>query len=123
MNERRRVTVSGPRSEAPRVALRWPVARDIDEQTELGVLYVRSLVRAQLRTASVTCGVVAAVSGGLLLLFHCLPGLSGVRVFGIPLPWLILGLCVQPVWVGLAAWQVRQAERTERDFAEFVERS
>lgn len=116
-----RVTVSSPRTRARRVVRRWPVARDLDEQTELGVIYVRSLVRAQQRVAVLTCAGVAAVTGGLPAAFALVPALSAARVLGIPLPWLLLALCVQPVWIGAAAWHVRQAERTERDFAELVE--
>src|SRR5512139_1562290 len=121
MNDPRRVTVSGPRAGAPKAVPHWPVARDIDEQTELGVLYVRSLIRAQLRTSVLTCAAVTAVITGLLLWLWRMPGTARVRVLEIPLSWLILGLGVQPVWVGLALWHVRRTERTERAFAEFVE--
>jgi uncharacterized membrane protein (DUF485 family) len=99
------------------------VVRDIDEQTELGAVYVRSLMRAQLRLALVTSLIVLTVVGGLPLLFALVPKLSGLRILGVPVPWLVLALCIPPVWIVTAAWHVRQAERTERDFTEIVERS
>lgn len=44
-------------------------------------------------------------------------------MLGIGLPWVLLGVVVFPVFV-LAGWfYVRQAERSEREFAELVERS
>jgi hypothetical protein len=59
----------------------------------------------------------------LPLLFKFAPSVSRTQVFGIGLPWLLLGVVVFPVFV-LAGWfYVRQAERSEREFAELVERS
>ena len=51
------------------------------------------------------------------------PGLADYRVFGLPLPWLVLGGAVYPLLVLLGVLYVRQAERNERDFVEFIERS
>jgi hypothetical protein len=123
VSDPRRVPVTSPRTQAPRVTRHWPVARDIDEQTELGTVYVRSLMRAQLRLALVTSLIVVPVVVGLPLLFTLAPGLSRLRILGVPLPWLVLALCIHPVWIVTAAWHVRQAERMERDFTDVVERS
>ena len=126
MSDPRRVLVTSPRTRAPQVVQvvrPWPVVQDIDEQTELGAVYVRSLMRAQLRLALITSLIVLMVVGGLPLLFALVPELSGLRIHGVPVPWLVLALCIQPVWIVTAAWHVRQAERTERDFTEVVERS
>ncbi|HEU5159860.1 MAG TPA: hypothetical protein VFU43_22885 [Streptosporangiaceae bacterium] len=123
MAEPRRVVVTGPRSRgvpAPRYS---PVTRDIDEQTELGAVYVRSLMRVQLRHSLATCAIVAIVVGVLPLVFVLAPGLSAIKALGVPLPWLVLGLGVQPLWIGAAARYVRRAERTERDFTDLVARS
>jgi hypothetical protein len=99
------------------------VTRDLDEQTALGAVYVRWLVRAQLRLALFTSLIMVMAFGGLPLAFVVVPGLYRLRLLGVPLPWLVLALCVQPVWILTAAWHVRRAERTERDFTEVVERS
>ncbi|MFG1999950.1 hypothetical protein ACGFNU_12455 [Spirillospora sp. NPDC048911] len=125
MTEQRRVVVSSPRTHRARSAgeRSWSLAHDLDEQTELGAVYVRTLIRAQLRTALATLTVVAVVLAGLPLLLALLPSLSRSRLYGIPVPWLGLALCVQPIWIGAAARHLRQAERIERDFARLVDRS
>ena len=60
---------------------------------------------------------------GLPALFATQPGLADFRVLGLPLPWLVLGGAVYPLLVLLGVLYVRQAERNERDFVEFIERS
>jgi hypothetical protein len=117
----RRVTITSPRTSAARKR-RTPAAQEIDEQTALGEIYMRSLVRAQLRLAGVVLGVLAVALGGLPLLFAYVPAVRDASVGGIPLPWLVLGLLVYPILLGLGWFYVRQSERNERDFAELVDR-
>jgi putative solute:sodium symporter small subunit len=95
---------------------------DIDEQTGIGEVYMRSLVGSQLRLALGVLGGFVVSLCGLPLLFALAPALRQVDVVGIPLPWLLLGVLAYPVFV-VAAWAyVRAAERAERDFADLVER-
>jgi hypothetical protein len=117
----RRVRIVSPRTRATRAAAARPVRREIDEQTVLGDVYMRSLVRLQLRLAIGVCLIMAVLLGGLPLMLVLEPGLSDVEVRGIPLPWLLLGVVVYPVMVGAAWLYVRQAERNERDFADLVQ--
>ncbi|GAA3216254.1 hypothetical protein [Actinocorallia longicatena] len=119
---RQRVVVEHPRARQARVT-RWSVARDIGEQTELGELFVRSLVRAQLRQALRAAGIVLVIVAGGPLLLAGVPGAARLRLLGLPASWLLLALCVQPVWIATAFWQVRRAERIEEEFARVVERS
>jgi hypothetical protein len=119
----RRVTVTSPRARARRPTPRGEAARDIDEQTQLGEVYVASLVRTQLRLALTVCTVFGCLLGGLPLLFALQPELREVRVLGVPLAWVLLGAVVYPVLIFSGWLYVRQAERNERDFAELVERS
>jgi hypothetical protein len=123
MPETRRVVVTSPRTNAPRVPLRWPVTRELDEQTELGTVYVRTLMRAQLWQALRTASTVLAVVVVLPLLLAPPRPFGTARVLGLPLPWVVLGLCVHPIWVWVAVRQVRRAERIEREFTRLVERS
>lgn len=119
----RRAVVTSPRTKATRSTSRSAVTRDIDEQTVLGEVYIRSLMRAQLRLAGTACAVFGALLGGLPLLFAYVPQVREIHVFGLPLPWLILGILVYPVLV-VGGWlYVRHAERNEREFARLVERS
>ena len=43
-----------------------------------------------------------------------------MNLFGIPLPWLLLGVGVYPVLVLLGWRYIRSAERNERDFADLL---
>ncbi|WP_028643573.1 membrane protein [Nocardioides sp. URHA0020] len=111
-----RVRVTGPPRRQPPVRR----ASDIDAGTNLGGVYMRSLLREQLRLAIGVLAVMGLTIGLLPLAFHLAPGLSGVRVLGMPLGWLLLGVLVYPALVGLGWAYVRRAERNERDFAELL---
>ncbi|MBA3524311.1 MAG: DUF485 domain-containing protein [Geodermatophilaceae bacterium] len=95
--------------------------REIDEQTEVGEVLVRGLVRAQLSLALRLSAVVAVLLGGLPLLFALAPGLAAVEVLGFRLPWLLLGILAYPFLYVVAWIYVRQAERNEQDLADFVD--
>jgi hypothetical protein len=56
------------------------------------------------------------------LLFTLEPRLGTMRLWSVPLPWLLIGVGIYPLLLGAAWWHVRAAERAERDFAEIVER-
>jgi hypothetical protein len=117
----RRVVVTSPRTAAARRSRR-PLTREIDEQTEVGAVYMRSLIRTQLRLSLFVCTVLGCVVGGLPLLFLLVPGLRVMGLLGLPLPWIVLAGLIYPAFV-VGAWlYVRQAERNERHFAELVER-
>jgi hypothetical protein len=117
----RRVRVRSPRAGSGRP--RPPsVSSEIDAQTELGEVYVRSLVRSQLLLA-VQVTLALGLSVGLLpVLFAVVPASRTVRVAGLPLPWLLLGVVVYPCLVALGWLYVRRAERNERAFTELVDR-
>ncbi|NED99147.1 hypothetical protein [Phytoactinopolyspora halotolerans] len=119
MNER--VTVTGPRRRRPRVR-RQAVTAEIDAQTRLGEIYMRALLRAQLRLGLTVAGVVFVMVAMVPLVFAIAPGLKSVDLMGIPLPWVLLGGAVYPVLIVAAWFYLRHAERIERDFAEMVNR-
>jgi len=118
----RRVRVTSPRTSAsrPRPAT---AASEIDAQTRLGEIYISSLVRAQLRLASLVIGAIGVFVAGLPLLFWLVPSLTEKFVFGMPLPWVLLGFAVYPFLLATGWLYVRAAERNERDFTDVVERS
>lgn len=122
MTEQRRVRVTSPRMRAVRRPPSRSVERDIDEQTAIGEVYMRSLVRTQLRLALGALVAFGVSVGALPLLFAVAPGLRTLQVAGVPAPWLLLGLLVYP-FVAVTAWAyVRAAERAERDFSHLVGR-
>jgi len=112
-----RVRITGPQSGRPR---RTSVASEIDAQTAVGEIYMRSLMRSQLRLALGVVAVLALTLGALPVLFRIFPGMLTARFVGIPLPWLLLGLVVYPFLVLLAWVYVRRAERNERSFNDLV---
>jgi hypothetical protein len=81
-----------------------------------------SLIQAQLRLALTVLGCAAVVLVGLPLVFALVPASRTFSVLGLPLPWLLLGILAYPVTYLAARYYVRQAERIEAAFTEFVER-
>lgn len=116
--ERVRVVLAGetrsPRADA--------AAREIEDQTPVGEVLVTGLIRTQLSLAVRLSLVVAALFGIQPLLFSLFPHVDHVHVFGLPLPWLLLGVLAYPAVLGIAWAYVRAAERNEKRFAEQVSR-
>lgn len=119
MTERVRITSPRTAGKRPR-----PVsgAEEIDAQTSVGEIYMRSLIRSQLRVAIVVLLGVGIGVGGIPLLFWFLPAAADIGVVGVPLAWFVLGVAVYPTLVAAGWLYVRQAERNERQFSELVER-
>lgn len=112
-----RIRITHPRTNAARSVPVRPPAREIDELTALGELYLASLLRSQRRTAFAVC---AATIGGLMALALAAAAFtswSRVTVLGVPLPWVLVGIAVYPVLGGIGVVAVRLAERNERAFA------
>jgi uncharacterized membrane protein (DUF485 family) len=118
----RRVRVTSPRTDAARQR-RVTGASEIDAQTDLGEIYMTSLLRSQLRLAVLVLLALVVLVAGLPVLFVLAPGLLEAHVLGMPVPWVLLAFAVYPVLLGLGWVYVRAAERNERDFTDVVERS
>lgn len=116
----RRVAVAAPRRNRSGGWSARAAAEDLHAQPRLGQIYVRALVRDQLRLALAVLAGLAVVLGGLPAAFALLPGLRTAEVAGIRLPWLLFGAVAYPVMVGAAWFHVRHAERVEHDFAELL---
>ena len=112
-----RVRVTAPAAGRPR---RTTVSREIDAQSAVGEVYMRSLVRSQLRLALGMVLLLALTVGALPLLFVLVPWLQHGRLFGVPLAWLVLGAGCYPVILILGWVYVRRAERNERAFQDLV---
>lgn len=114
-----RVRVTSPRRSSGRPRT-LSVTAEIDSQTRLGELYVRSLIRTQMRLALTVLLGLAVTVGALPVVFALVPSARTASVIGIPLPWLLLGGVVYPWLVALGWLYVVQAERNEADFADLV---
>lgn len=121
MSEQRpvRVRVTGPPRRRADV-VRSAGTREIDAETALGEVFMRSLLREQLLLALRVLAALGLTVGLLPVLFHLLPELGDIRVGPVPLAWLLLGVLTYP-WLVLLGWlYIRRAESNERDFADLV---
>jgi hypothetical protein len=116
----RRVVVTAPRRDVRRRHDRSAVA-EIDQQTRLGLVFLKALIRTQLLLGLATVALVVVPLAALPLLFGLAPSVAGLRVGPLPLWWLLLGFAVYPAILGAGWWYVRSAERNEAQFADLVE--
>lgn len=98
------------------------VAQEIDESTSVGEVYMRSLIRSQLRLALAVTFLLVATVGMLPVVFIVFDSISQFRLFGVPLPWWLLGVGIYPFLFLLGWFYVRRAERAEQTFTDLVER-
>ncbi|QNE14092.1 hypothetical protein [Pseudarthrobacter sp. NBSH8] len=110
-----RVRVTAPRS-APRPA---GESREAAEESDVGQVFVRSLIRSQLRLALVVAiGFLLILSAFPLL--AAVPGLADTRIAGVPFDWILLGVGIYPV-IGLSAWLfIRAAARNETRYRDLA---
>ena len=122
-----------PRTAPPRTrvvlgeaaARRRPADRahaDLTEQTSVGEALVKGLVRAQLALALRLSLVVVTGLGALPLLFAVAPRVGEIKVLGVNLPWLLLGVLSFPFLFGVGWAYVRWAERNEQEFTAVIRR-
>jgi len=120
--EPQRVRVTSPRT-VSRLRRRTPLsaATEIDAQTEVGLIFLRSLMRAQLRLALSVLAVLGLTVGSLPVLFRFLPALAEQPLLGMPLAWSLLAFGIYPGLLLLGMVYVRRAERNEDAFADVIE--
>jgi len=94
---------------------------EVEEQTGVGEMLVRSLIRAQLTVSLWLALVVGVTVGALPVVFYYAEDIGRTSVLGIRLPWLVLGFLVYPFLLGVGWLYVRLAERTEQNFVHMVE--
>jgi len=102
------VRVTAPRRDG--VATRpTPTATGADP----AALYIRSLIRSQLRLAVVCALAFAGVLVAVPLVFALVPGLDAASVGVVPVSWIVLGAGLFPVLIAIAALYVRTSSRNE----------
>lgn len=115
-----RVRVTAPRT-APASADSYPVSRELDEQTEVGELFIGSLIRSQLRLALVVAGGFLLILLGVPVLLAFVPVIADLTLFTVPAPWILLGAGVYPLVIVCGALYVRSAARNEKRFLDLVD--
>jgi hypothetical protein len=114
------VRVTSPRTSAAR-ARRVSIASEIDAQTQLGEVYITSLMRSQLRLAIGVAATLVVTFGGLPMLFSLVPAVRRASVLGVPVPWILLTVVAFAEIIALGWAYVRRAERNEDDFSDLLE--
>jgi hypothetical protein len=94
---------------------------ELEDQTGVGEMLVRELVRVQLALAIRLMLITMVVLGSIPLAFLLAPSLGTISVLGLWLPWLLLGLVVYPFFVAVAWSYNRRVDRNEQEFTETVE--
>ncbi|HWC79898.1 MAG TPA: hypothetical protein VG756_08035 [Pseudonocardiaceae bacterium] len=94
---------------------------ELEEQTSVGEVLVRNLLRAQFKTAMSLATLIAVPLVGLPLACFLSPAFDNVTVFGVRLPWLLIGVLPFALLFGVGWWHNRLAERHEKDFVNMVE--
>lgn len=94
---------------------------ELEEQTSWGELLIKDLIKAQLRSGLLLAALVLVLLGALPIAFYLSPTFATMRVLGIPLPWLLLGVAPFPLLFVVGLWYNRLAERHERDFVDMIE--
>ncbi|MGH3780665.1 MAG: hypothetical protein ACRDRO_08570 [Pseudonocardiaceae bacterium] len=93
---------------------------ELEDQTGVGEVLVRQLVRVQLILSIRLMLLTVVVLMGIPLLF-LMPSVGTINILGLRLPWLLLGFAVYPFFVAVAWSYNRSADRNEQDFADMVE--
>ncbi|MDQ0769888.1 hypothetical protein QF031_002637 [Pseudarthrobacter defluvii] len=95
-------------------------SREAAQDSDVGQVFVRSLIRSQLRLALVVAGGFLLILAAFPLILVAVPGLADARIAGIPFGWLLLGAGIYPV-IGLSAWlYVRTAARNEARYRDLA---
>jgi len=116
----KREVITGPRRDVRRRPPR-PVTDEIDGETIVGQVYLRSLIRTQLRLGLATVALVVVPLIAMPLLFGLWPPARELQVGPMPLWWLLLGILVYPAILGVGWWYVRAVDRNESQFTDLVE--
>ncbi|GAA0940411.1 hypothetical protein [Pseudonocardia zijingensis] len=114
MKQRRRVAVTSPQTRVALARGRTGVRAAPPHLAPADAERARRIHRRQLRYALTVLALLGALLLGLPLLLAGAPALDTVRVAGIPVSWLAVGVLPFPLMALLAGWQLRKAERAER---------
>lgn len=96
--------------------------RELEEQTQVGAIFLEALMRRQLALSLAVAAVLLGLLGVQPLVAAIWPAYGELRLFSIPLPWLVLGVISYPVLIALGLYYVRAAETIDDEFSELLER-
>jgi hypothetical protein len=96
------------------------VVRELAEHTAVGDSYLGSLMRSQLRTSLFTAISLATFLLATPAVFALFGTTRTAKVFGLTLPWVVLGIVVYPFLILLAHRFIKRAESNEDRFEDLV---
>jgi hypothetical protein len=100
----------------------WTLREELAEATPHGDVYLRRLMRAQLRLSLLALGAFGGLVGSLPLLFLLFPALQDIAPLGVPLPVLILIAPLFPLIVVIGLLYQRRADSLDEAFRDVVSR-
>jgi hypothetical protein len=98
-----------------------PIASDVHRRDPYGAALLRSLIRAQLAVSVSFLAIAICLLVAVPLVVSAFPSVARLRVAGLPIVLVLLGIAVYPVLAVLGRLYVRRAERVEARFAELVD--
>ncbi len=110
--------VTAPRAGAASVAREPATTTD---PTDIHAVYVRSLIRSQLRLAIVCALAFVVATAVFVVAIVVTPVLDETFVAGVPVSWLLLGVGVYPLALAVAWLYVRAATRNESRYRSLAE--
>lgn len=114
--------VTAPRAGSAAASTRLAPHAGTDAPTsDIAGVYVRSLVRSQLRLAIVFAVGFVVATAVFVLAIAFVPELDTTFVFGVPVSWLLLGAGVYPLAITIGGLYVRAASRNEARYRSLTE--
>ena len=116
-----RVRVTAPRAGAAASARPTAHVGTDAPTSDISGVYVRSLIRSQLRLGVVMAVGFVAATALFVLAIAFAPVLDETFVAGVPLSWLLLGVGVYPLAITVGGLYVRAATRNEARYRSLTE--
>ncbi len=116
-----RVRVTAPRAGSAAASARLATHGREAPTSDIAGVYVRSLIRSQLRLGVVFAVGFAVATALFVLAVALVPEFDGTFVLGVPLSWLLLGVGVYPLAITVGALYVRAASRNEARYRSLTE--
>lgn len=118
-----RVRVAAPTRQSRVISSGRPAphgGRRASGEDDAAQVYLRSLLRSQLRLALVIALGFLLIAG-LFSLVGWVPWLRGLSILGVPFAWILLGAGLFPVILLSAVLYTRQAQRNEERYRDLTE--
>lgn len=116
-----RVRVTAPRTGATAASARPSTRGRAPAGSEPESVYVRSLIRSQLRLGITYAAGFALATALFVLAIVLSPVLDATFVLGVPLSWLLLAIGVYPLAITVAVLYARAAARNEARYRALTE--